>query len=84
MKSKQQARSGATQTLQRTTHRFPVEGLDCSACGADLRTSLRQLAGIQAVNVNVPGKEIAVTYDPSRVDQDAIKVKLETLGLGCS
>ena len=84
MKTKHAGRNGATQTLQRTTQRFPVEGLDCSACGADLRTSLRELSGVQAVNVNVPGKEIAVTYDPTRLDQDAIRVKLETLGLGCS
>ena len=73
-----------TNLLSRTTARFPVEGLDCAACGADLRTNLRTLPGIQAVNVNIPASEIAVTFDPSRVDPTAIKLKLETMGLGCS
>jgi len=72
------------QTLSRTTERFPVEGLDCASCGADLRTNLRQLPGIQAVNVNIPASEIAVTFDPTRVDPPTIKAKLQTLGLGCS
>ncbi len=74
----------SVQTLSRTTERFAVEGLDCAACGADLRTNLRQLPGIQAVNVNIPASEIAVTFDPERVDPTAIKLKLQTLGLGCS
>ena len=73
-----------THQLSRTTTRFPVDGLDCAACGADLRTSLRTLPGIQAVNVNIPASEIAVTFDPARVDPTAIKLKLQTLGLGCS
>ncbi|HXI17468.1 MAG TPA: heavy metal-associated domain-containing protein [Chloroflexota bacterium] len=80
-KTKQQA---FTATLARTTHRFTVEALDCSDCGADVRTNLRQLPGIQAVNVNVPGREIAVTFDPARVAPDDIRVKLESIGLGCS
>ena len=73
-----------TQTLARTTTRFPVEGLDCASCGAELRTNLRTLPGIQAVNVNIPASEIAVTFDPTRVDPTTIKSKLESLGLGCS
>lgn len=74
----------AVQTLNRTTERFAVEGLDCADCGADLRLNLRQLPGIQAVNVNLPASEIAVTYDPTRLDPTTIKQKLQTLGLGCS
>jgi copper chaperone CopZ len=80
MKAHQKA---GAQTLQRTTHRFPVDTLDCSACGADLRMSLRELRGIQAVSVNIPAREIAVTFDPTRVQPDAIRFKLDSLGLGC-
>jgi copper chaperone CopZ len=68
----------------RATHRFPVDGLDCSACGADLRAGLRQVPGIQAIAVNLPAREIAVTYDPGRVDTETIRLRLEALGLGCS
>jgi copper chaperone CopZ len=81
MKARQKS---VEQSMQRTTERFSVEALDCSACGADLRVSLRELRGIQAVAVNVPAREIAVTFDPSRVDPDAIRLKLDSLGLGCS
>ena len=74
----------AAQAPSRLTERFPVEGLDCASCGADLRTNLRQLPGVQAINVNLAASEIAVTFDPTRVDQTTIKQKLQTLGLGCS
>ena len=73
-----------SQTLSRTTTRFPVEGLDCASCGAELRTNLRTIPGIQAINVNIQASEIAVTFDPTRVDPPTIKSKLESLGLGCS
>ena len=71
-------------TLSRTTSRFPVEGLDCASCGAELRTNLRTLPGIQAVNVNIAASEIAVTFDPTQVDPPTLKTTLESLGLGCS
>ena len=77
-------RAQAAQTLSRTTTRFPVEGLDCASCGAELRTNLRTLPGVQAINVNIAASEIAVTFDPTRVDPPTIKTKLESLGLGCS
>lgn len=83
VKAPRRARA-STPALQRTTHRFPVEGLDCSACGADLRLKLRELPGVQAINVNVSASEIAVTFDPDRVDPPTIQGKLDTLGLGCS
>ena len=73
-----------SETLARTTTRFPVEGLDCASCGAELRTNLRTLPGVQAINVNISASEIAVTFDPSRIEPTAIKTKLESLGLGCS
>jgi len=74
----------AAPLLSRTTERFAVDGLDCASCGAELRTNLRALPGIQAINVNLSASEIAVTFDPSRVDPTAIKTRLESLGLGCS
>jgi Cd2+/Zn2+-exporting ATPase len=77
-------RHAQSQTLARTTTRFPVEGLDCASCGAELRTNLRSLPGIQSINVNVSASEIAVTFDPTRLDPTTIKTKLESLGLGCS
>ncbi len=73
----------AAASLPRTTERFQVEGLDCGECGTNIRTGLRQLAGVQAINVNVAAQEIAVTFDPNRVQPDAIRVQLEQLGVGC-
>ena len=81
---KNRAQAQSTQTLSRTTTRFPVEGLDCASCGAELRTGLRTLPGVQAINVNITASEIAVTFDPTQVDPPTIKTKLESLGLGCS
>jgi Cu2+-exporting ATPase len=81
---KRAATSSTTATLARTTERFPVEGLYCASCAADLPTNHRTLPAIQAVNFNLAASEIAVTFDPARVGPTAIKQKLETLGLGCS
>ncbi|HEV2124773.1 MAG TPA: cation transporter [Chloroflexota bacterium] len=66
------------------TERFPVENLDCSSCGSNLRTAVRSLTGVLAVAPNVTAREVAVTFDPSRVSSDAIKAHLNALGLGCA
>ena len=73
----------AGQAAPRVTERVPVSGLDCSACGGDLRAALRQLPGVQAVAVNVSGQEIAVTFDPSRVSLPAIRAHMEGIDIGC-
>ena len=83
MKAMKTARQSAAAAQARITQRFPVEGLDCGECGTNIRTGLRQLAGVQAINVNVAAQEIAVTFDPNRVQPDAIRVQLEQLGVGC-
>ena len=67
----------------RATERIPVVGLDCAACGNDLRAALRRLLGVQAVAVNVGAQEVAVTYDPARTSVPAIRAHLEGLGIGC-
>ncbi len=69
---------------QRITVRFPVAGLDCTACGGNLRTAMRRLPGVQAVAPNVPAQEVAVTFDPDRISSTAIHDHLAALGLGCS
>ena len=73
----------AGQAAQRVTERVPVTGLDCSACGSDLRDALRRLPGILSVAVNVSGQEIAVTYDPGRLSVPAIRAHMEGIGIGC-
>ena len=79
MKAKQRASA----PVSRVTERFPVEGLDCQDCGDGARAALRRLPGVQAVAVNVGAQEIAVTFDPGRVDGPAIRAQLASAGLGC-
>ena len=88
MKTRQrQGRTGAggqaAQAAQRATERVPVTGLDCSACGTQVRDGLRRLPGVLSVAVNVPAQEIAVTYDPGRVSVPAIRAHMEGIGIGC-
>jgi Heavy-metal-associated domain len=66
----------------RTTTRFPVARLDCTECGGNLRAAMRLLPGVLAVAPNVSAQEVAVTYDPRRLTPDAIRVRLDAIGLG--
>ena len=43
---------------------------------------MRLLPGVLAVAPNVSTQEVAVTYDPRRLTPDAIRVRLDAIGLG--
>jgi Cu+-exporting ATPase len=78
-----QAFNGSAQSSGRITEHIAVSGLDCADCGADMRAAVRQLAGVQAVAVNVNAQQISVTFDPTRTNVPAIRAHLETVGIGC-
>lgn len=55
---------------------FPVHGMSCSGCAANIEKALNQLPGVSQTVVNLHGNQVRVTYDPNRTDlldfQDAI------------
>lgn len=49
---------------------FPVVGMMCAACSANVERQLRQMPGVQDVSVSLPGRSATVDYDPAVVSPD--------------
>ncbi|MBI4833865.1 MAG: cation-translocating P-type ATPase [Planctomycetes bacterium] len=50
-----------------------VEGMHCPSCAANIERSIEHLSGVVKASVNFASSEVAVQYDPQRVDMDQIK-----------
>jgi Cu+-exporting ATPase len=61
---------------------LPVVGMTCANCSARVEKALRQEAdrGILEANVNLATETAAVTYDPLRIDMEAIARIVEDAG----
>ena len=42
-----------------------VQGIDCEACAAPMRTALTKIGGFHALELDIPKQEVTVTYEPS-------------------
>ena len=60
--------------------KFYVTGMTCSACQAAVERSVKKLAGVQAVNVNLLANKMTVEFDDALVDADAIVAAVEKAG----
>jgi len=59
---------------------LPVEGMTCASCSARVGRALTKLDGVEGANVNFATHRAAVTYDPSRVDPEALRAAVERVG----
>ncbi len=59
---------------------LPVEGMTCASCSARVGRALTKLDGVTEANVNFATHRAAVTYDPSRVDPEALRAAVERVG----
>ncbi|CEP68004.1 Copper ion binding protein [Moorella glycerini] len=50
-----------------------VEGMTCNHCKMSVEKALRGLEGITAVAVDLAAKTARVTYDPAKVNLEAMK-----------
>ncbi len=55
-------------------------GMHCSLCVESIRKTLMRLEGVQEVQVSIAHHETLVTYDPQRVNPEAIEQALEDIG----
>ncbi|HRD39874.1 MAG TPA: heavy metal-associated domain-containing protein [Bacteroidia bacterium] len=53
--------------------------IKCGGCVSSITKALIQIAGIKAVNVDIPSNEITIEYDQS-VDMSLVKQKLKEIG----
>ena len=71
-----------TSGVLRLRQKFDVTGMTCSACSAHVEKSVRRLAGVSEVSVNLLQNSMAVDYDPQTVSVDEIVRAVEEGGYG--
>lgn len=62
------------------TEVFKVPGVSCDHCRQAITRSVSRLGGVGLVEVDLAGKTVAVSYDPSRADRKAIRAAIEEAG----
>jgi copper chaperone len=54
-----------------------VPDISCEHCERTITNALTPIAGVRTVNVDIPGKQVHVDYDDSRVSVDQMKDVLQ-------
>lgn len=54
--------------------------ISCDHCKRAVEGEISTLAGVQSVSVDVPSKQITVTYDPAELTPGAIADRLDEAG----
>jgi P-type Cu+ transporter len=66
------------ETTQTAT--FTIPGMGSDHCAGIVRTSLSRLAGVGEIRTRIASHRADVSYDPARVDADALKSAIERAG----
>jgi copper chaperone len=59
---------------------FAVEGMSCGGCVASVTRAIKQLGGVQNVDVSLQKKAATVDYDSSALNSTAIIAAIEAAG----
>jgi copper chaperone len=57
-----------------------VPTISCGHCRIAIEGAVGQLAGVDAVSVDIEGKRVTVRYDGATVQQDAVVAAIEDAG----
>lgn len=57
-----------------------VEGMSCGHCKSAVEGALAKLDGVASAEVNLTAKNVAVSYDRTKVDEAALKNEIEEAG----
>jgi Cu+-exporting ATPase len=68
--------------MAETTITFPITGMTCASCAANIERALRKVEGIQKVNVNFAAEEASLSYDDASVKPDGLVKKIQDAGYG--
>jgi copper chaperone CopZ len=59
---------------------FTVEGMHCDACSNSIVTTLEKMEGVDGASADHKTGIAEATYRPRKVDVDALKAEIESLG----
>ncbi|KXZ20100.1 copper-exporting P-type ATPase CopA [Bacillus nakamurai] len=57
-----------------------VAGMTCAACAARIEKGLKRMDGVTDASVNLALETSNISYDPDKIESEAIKEKIEKLG----
>jgi copper chaperone len=63
-----------------TSSTINVKGMSCGHCVNAVETALKELQGVESVNVNLNGNKVSVSYDEQAVSLDKVKEAIEEAG----
>jgi Cu+-exporting ATPase len=67
--------------MSENSHKIlPILGMDCPACALTIEKKLRKLEGVKEAKVNYMTQNVAVTYDPNKINISRIEKAIEDLG----
>lgn len=61
-----------------------VEGMTCASCSISIRTTLKKLDGVKAVEASHEKNQVSVTYDPAKVKPAQLVEAISKLGYPAS
>lgn len=59
---------------------IPIEGMECVACAATVKHTVKSLAGVSRVEVSLEKRTAQVTYAPDKLSLDRIVAAIDKLG----
>lgn len=62
------------------TERYPVKGMHCASCSSIIEKTIKKVAGVHAVEVNVGTEHAQITFDPEQTNVHELSKKIEPLG----
>lgn len=62
------------------TQTFPVVGMMCAACSANVERKLASLDGISSASVSLPGRTALVDYDPNIITPSEMQRQVAAIG----
>ncbi len=60
--------------------RFDAPDIECDGCATAIKNALGKLPGVTVVAVDVDGKQIAVTHEPTTASVDGLVAALDKAG----
>ena len=57
-----------------------VEGMSCAHCERAVKNAVGELEGVENVIVDLPGKTVAIEYDPGKLTFESFKAAIEEEG----
>ncbi len=59
---------------------FPIAGMTCANCEKRVSDAVRRLKGVSSVDASFTRRRAAVSFDPERTDESAVKAAIEAAG----